>query len=152
MTSLKSTDRITRIVLVTAGLSVSGGVVGALCATAAVTAIAAIEGGSSGLVSRVFANILGVSAGFGAVAGMVGAPLIGWGLLRRVPLGRAMAFTAGGTVAGALAGELMHPLKYASDIPAVLIGAFVGFLLGAIVVRLRPGTTATVPIEPDSVR
>ena len=152
MTSLKSTDRTTRIVLVTAGLSVTGGVVGALCAAAAVTVIAAIEGGSSGLVSRVFANILGVSAGFGAVAGMIGAPLLGWGLLRRVPLGRAMAFTAGGTVAGALAGELMHPLKYASDVPAVLIGAFVGFLLGAIVVRLRTGTTATVPIEPDSVR
>ena len=135
MTSPSIIDRTARVLVVTGGLSVAGGLVGAICGAATIIAIAAIEGGLGGLVSHGFLNILGLCAGFGAIVGMIGAPTVGWGLLRRVPLGRAIAFTAAGSVVGAVVGELARGLT--RDIPTVFVGAFVGFIVAAMLVRPR---------------
>lgn len=141
MASLTISDRTTRIVLVTAGLSVAGGAVGSLCSAAAVTLIAGIEGGLGTLASRELAALLGIAAAFGAVAGMIGAPVLSWALLRRVPLGRATLFTAIGTVVGAVGGELARPLNpYARTVPAVLIGALLGFIGAGVLARIRTPT------------
>lgn len=53
--------------------------------------------------------IVGVvfGGGLGLFVGAVGAPLIAWGLLRHVPLGRAILVTGTGTVAGWLLGGLL---------------------------------------------
>jgi hypothetical protein len=141
MTSLTIPDRPARIALVTAGLSAAGAIVGGLCSTIAVALIAAIEGGLGTLASREVASLLGIAATFGAVAGMVGAPVLSWTLLRRVPLGRAILFTAIGTIVGALGGELAHPLNpYAHALPGVLVGALLGFIGAGILARLRAAT------------
>ena len=154
MTSLRISDRPARIALVTAGLSVAGGVVGSVCSAAAVTLIAGIEGGIGTFVSRELAGLLGVAAAFGGLAGMIGTPVLSWALLRRVPLGRAALFTAIGTIVGAVGGELTRPLNpYARTIPAVLIGALLGFIAGGLVARLRtPTRPTTISTEPYNER
>jgi hypothetical protein len=154
MASLTISDRPTRIALVTAGLGVIGGVVGSICSAAAVTLIAGIEGGVGWLASREFAGLFGVAAAFGAFAGMIGAPVLSWALLRRVPLGRAALFTAIGTVVGAVGGELARPLNpYARTVPGVLVGALLGFIGAGVLARLRtPTRPATISIEPHNER
>jgi hypothetical protein len=154
MASLTISDRPTRIVLVTAGLGAAGGVVGSICSAAAVTLIAGIEGGVGLLASREFAGLFGVAAAFGAFAGMIGAPVLSWALLRRVPLGRAALFTAIGTVIGAVGGELASPLNpYARTLPGVLVGALLGFIGAGVLARLcTPTRTATISAEPYNER
>ena len=154
MTSLTISDRSVRIVLVTAGLSGAGVVVGAISSVAAVSLIALIEGGVGSLVSREFHGLLGIAGAFGAVAGMIGAPALSWTLLRRVPLGRAMLFTAIGAVVGALGGELTRPLNpYARTVPGVLVGALLGFIGAGVLARLRaPTPPATISTEPHNDR
>ena len=154
MTSLTVSDRSIRIALVTAGLSVAGGVVGSVCSAAAVTLIAAIEGGVGTLGLHELAGLLSIAATFGAVAGMIGAPVLSWTLLRRVPLGRAALFTAIGTILGALGGELTRPLHpYARTIPGVLVGALLGFIGAGVVARLRTLTRpSAISAEPYNER
>jgi hypothetical protein len=154
MASLTISDRPFRIVLVTAGLCGAGAVVGAICSAAAVSLIAAIEGGVGSLTSRELRGLLGIAGAFGAVVGMIGAPALSWALLRRVPLGRAMLFTAIGTVMGAVGGELTRPLNpYARTVPAVLVGAFLGFIGAGVLARLRaPTSPTTISTEPYNDR
>src|SRR5687768_2929380 len=109
--ALETTDRPTRIVLVTAGLSVMGGAVGAVTAASAVGAIALLSAGFHGLTSGPMPGLLTVAAGFGALCGMLGAPVLGWGLLRRASLGRAILWTAVGTIGGAIGGELLQSVN-----------------------------------------
>ena len=154
MTSLTISDRPIRIALVTAGLSLAGAVGGSLCSVAAVTLIAGIEGGIAALGSRELAGLLGIAAAFGALAGMIGAPILGWALLRRVPLGRTALFTAIGTIVGAVGGELTRSLNpYARNVPGVLVGALLGFVAGGVVARLRtPTRLTTISTEPYNER
>lgn len=136
MTALQQTDRITRIGLVTASLSATGGIVGALCAASAVTIIA-IAAQGVGAFTHGAIGIVGMSAAAGAVAGTIAAPLLAWGLLRRVPLGRAILATAVGTVVGAVAGEWLRPFNpYVRTLPGVITGAFVGFLFAGVALHL----------------
>ena len=139
-------DRFARITFVTAGLSAVGGVVGAVCAAAAVAIVASIEMGSAGLASSDTLQLLATSAAVGGAVGMVGAPALGWGLLRRVPLGRAVLGTACGTVLGAIAGELLRPVNpYSHTIPGFIAGAFLGFVVAGIALRARPAYVGRVP-------
>lgn len=138
MASLIISHRPARIAVVTAGLAVAGGVVGGVCAAAAITLIAGIEAGFGDLVSREFAGLLGLCAAFGAFAGVIGAPLLSWAVLRRVPLGSAALYTAIGTVVGAVGGELARPFNpYVRTLPGVLVGALLGFIGAGILARLR---------------
>jgi hypothetical protein len=66
----------------------------------------------------------------GAIAGGLGAPLLGWTLLREVPLGRALWMGAVGTALGAWAGA-----QLLSGVLAPVYGGLAGLLLGALVAR-----------------
>jgi hypothetical protein len=137
MTSSARNEQVARVVLVTAGLSMTGGVVGALCAVVAVGLIASAGVGVGQVASRAGLTLLSLAGGAGALAGMLGAPLLGWGLLRRVPIGRAIAVTALGTVVGAVAGEMINPLNpYSHTVPGVIGGALTGFILGGVGLRI----------------
>lgn len=137
MTSLQSTDRDTRIAVVTASLSAAGALIGALCAASSVAIIAVITGGFPALVSGGTPGLLAVAAGAGAFVGIIGAPMLGWGLLREVPLGRVILVTALGTIGGAVIGEWARFLNpYADIIPSVIAGAIAGFLLSGIGLRI----------------
>ena len=126
--------------LVTAGLSATGGLVGAGCAVAALSTIAIISGNASVLTADGPPPLVGVVAAFGACCGMVGGPLLGWGLLRRVPLGRAILWTALGTTVGAISGELLRSVDLMPPtIPGVLAGAVLGFVGAGVVLRARTG-------------
>jgi hypothetical protein len=125
-------DRAARIAVVTAGLSLTGGVIGAVCAEAAVGILVIFESGVRAFFSHNTLQLLGPTMGFGAVVGAIGAPILAWGLLRRVPLGRAIFVTACGTVLGAVAGEILRPLPLTRTIPGVLAGAVAGFLVAGV--------------------
>ena len=105
MTSLLSTDRDTRIALVTASLSATGALIGAVCAASSMAIIAATAGGRTALTLGGMPALLAVAAAF---VGIIGAPMLGWGLMREVPLGRVILITALGTIGGALIGEWTH--------------------------------------------
>jgi hypothetical protein len=96
-----------------------------------------------------------VGAGFGALVGSVAGPAVAWGLLRRVPLGKAVLWSAAGTVAGALVGDLVAPLNpYTWGMPGVIAGGILGFLVASTALRLhalRAARRAPVP-EPPNVR
>ena len=137
MASPKIPARLQRIVAVTAGLSGTGAMVGALCAAVAVTAISAFEAKLSFLFSLDFLHLLWMVVLVGAMTGVVGAPALAWGLLRRVPLGRAILVTAIGTVVGSALGETLYPLNpYRNVIPGVIVCGWVGFVLAGIALRL----------------
>ena len=135
--ALPSAERASRIALVTAGLSVTGGIVGAVCGAVTVAIIAGVEGGIGELTSNFGIRLVGLAAGAGAVAGMIGAPALAWGVLRRVPIGRAVLVTAMGTVIGAVLGEFFNPLNvHAGSVPGVIMGAFGGFLVAGVLLRI----------------
>src|SRR5687768_15691424 len=142
MTTLERADRQTRIVVVTAGLGATGGLVGGISAVSAVSAIVILTGGVDALTSPGTPGLLGVAAGFGAFCGIIGGPLLGWGLLRRVPLGRAILWTAAGTILGAIGGELLQPFNpFGQSLPGVFAGAFLGFASAGITLRVRSRRT-----------
>ena len=137
MTSLLSRDRATRIALVTTGLSATGGVIGALCAASSVAIIAVAAEGLETLAMGPTMGMIGMSAAAGAFVGIIGAPLLGWGLLRRVPIGRIILVTALGTIIGAVVGEWTRPFNpYPRTMPGVIAGALIGFLLSGIGLRV----------------
>ena len=126
-------NRAARVAVVTAGLSLAGGVIGAVCAASALSVLVMLEGGVHEFLSHATLQLLGPAMGFGFVVGAVGAPILAWGLLRRVPLGRAILVTACGTVLGAVAGEMVRPFQILTHaVPGVLAGGFGGFLVAGV--------------------
>lgn len=92
----------------------------------------------AGLLSRGFTRLLLVDVQLGlvfggisgALAGAILAPLLGWFVLRPVPLGRALLFTGAGTVTCALAvAPFMGPI-------APVWAGIAGLVLGAVGARL----------------
>jgi hypothetical protein len=137
MAPLRTTNRLARIGAVTAGLGATGAVVGACCAAIAVTMISIVETKSAFIFSFEFFRLLGIVALAGAATGIVGAPALAWGLLRRVPLGRAIVVTAIATIAGAILGEMLFPFNpYRNVIPGVIVCGWLGFLLAGLALRL----------------
>jgi len=150
MASLLNTKRLVRVGIVTAGLALTGAVVGGLCGAASILAVAIIEDGFHAVASSGFFSILGMGAMAGAAAGIIGAPALAWGLLRRVPLGGAICVTALGTIVGAIVGQLLHPFNpYPSEIPGVIAGGLAGFLIAGVGLRLTSGRdTSASPSRP----
>jgi hypothetical protein len=106
-----------------------GAVAGAIVGIVAYFAIALWALRGSMPSGRDAAFVIAIGAAGGAVAGFLLGPLVGFGLLRHVPLGRAIAFTGLGTLAGlaaSIATNGRHPLP-------LTVG---GFLLGAVAARL----------------
>jgi hypothetical protein len=148
MTTLEHTDRPTRIVLVTAGLCATGGLVGAVSAASVVATLAIHSGGVHALTSGGTPGLLAVAAGFGAFCGIIGGPLLAWGLLRRVPLGRVILYTAAGTILGAIGGQLLQPVNpFAQTVPGVLAGAFLGFVSAGIGLRVHSRLTQATSVD-----
>jgi hypothetical protein len=129
-----------RVVAVTAGLALTGALAGALCATVAVTVIVFIETKSAFIFSADFFRLVGMVAAVGAAMGIVAAPALAWGLLRRVPLGRAILVTCVGTIIGVVLGEMLFPLNpYRNVIPGAILGGWSGFLLAGVALRVHSG-------------
>lgn len=127
-----------RIVGVTALLAGLGAFLGAACGAATVGGLLVIRDGPSVLLDGVTWSLLIVPTGFGAVTGALIGPAIAWTLLRHVPLGRAMLWTALGTIVAAAIGELVLPFNpYTRGVPAVIFGGIAGFVIAAIAVRIR---------------
>jgi hypothetical protein len=112
-------NRTGRIVAVTAGLSATGAVFGAACAVAAAALAMGVTGGLGFVFDRA---VLGFTLGVGAAVGAVVAPPIAWAMLRRVPLGKAVGWSAVGTILGGALGLFL---------PSV-VGPIVGAIAGCV--------------------
>jgi hypothetical protein len=115
-----SEHNITRIIQVTVGLSVLGIAVGSALG-AILAALFGVRVADLGFAT----TILSPGAVFGAAMGAVLAPVAAWTLMRRVPIWRAIAETAAGTVLGTALG-LIYP-----RLPAPWLG-ILGFAAAAM--------------------
>jgi hypothetical protein len=121
---------VVRIIQVTVGLSVLGTVVGGILG-AGLVALVGVRIGDF----RISGEVLYTGTVFGALMGCVLAPLAAWTLMRRVPIRRAIAETAIGTVAGTVIGLTFQPLRDTAWLSPPLLGVG-GFALAAIRLRL----------------
>jgi hypothetical protein len=143
--------RATRILAVLAGLILTGAVIGALVGAAAMAIGTAIMGPGPVAADDAVALYVGtlVRGGtLGAAIGAVAAPLAGFLLLRSVPLGRAVGWTTLGAAVGGVTGTFLRPAGFPAPMPVV--AAALGFLLVALVLRLRAParSSASRPAEP----
>jgi len=122
--------RLARIAQITGLVALLGASVGAGLG-AILVALLPIHGGDF-LLER---ELVLFGAEFGAATGAVLAPIAAWTLMRRVPLWRAIAETAVGTVLGAAIGLIGQPLINTAWLSPVLLG-IAGFILAAIRLRL----------------
>jgi hypothetical protein len=119
-----------RVVAVTAGLSVFGSIVGAAAGAAALFFGVLLNGQ---FIDDAF-FVLELPAIIGAVLGAILTPIAGWMLLRRVPLGRAFAGLAAGTIGGGVLGWLLLA-RHMDPIVGSVGSAVIGFLTAAIAMR-----------------
>lgn len=126
-----------RVVGVTVGLSAAGAAFGGLAGAGALAVVIILSGEWSILVSP---SLLLFAGGIGAVLGAVCAPLAGWLLLRRVPLGRVFGGLTLGTIIGGVVGWFA-PVTEDPIVRPIAAGA-VGFLITAILLRFRHGRSA----------
>jgi hypothetical protein len=129
-----------RIAAVTAGLAAAGAVAGGAVAATISLVWSVFHGGFPSV--RAGVEILSISAFFGAAVGAVLGPAAAWLLLRHVPVGRAIAATALGTVAGGVAALAFRgwPIFW---LPLV------GFAAGAVAARVfTPKRPARAVLPP----
>ena len=137
--------RVGRAAAITLGIALVGAIIGGVMGA---VLFAAWEGliwvRSYDVVDRGMVIVQGAAAG--ATLGAVLAPLTSWVFLRRVALGKALLHTTAGTTIGAAVGLLVDRagLTPKSFVPAILLGAVVGFLAAAIRLRFLTRTRARV--------
>ena len=117
-----------RILLVTAGLSVAGAVLGGLAATIALVTIVETTAYAARTWGTVTSDMLFVAAADGALFGLVLGPLVAWLALRRVPLGVTLLTSTAGTIVGAIVGAALPFL-------GPIVGAVAGFVGTALWLR-----------------
>lgn len=123
-------SRLTRILLVTGGLSLAGALFGGLAGSAVGALMAVVAHATApDMPDPGFAR---VGALVGAMLGTALLPVAAWVLMRRVPIGRALLGTLLGTVAGALVGGVVPPV---GSIERMLLGALVGFAVAVLLLR-----------------
>ncbi|MFN8572177.1 MAG: hypothetical protein U0132_08975 [Gemmatimonadaceae bacterium] len=117
---------IRRFLAITAGLSLTGAIVGAVAGVAAGFLGSLFSSGITAALDPIGYDLAAVA---GAMVGAVVAPLYSWLVLRTVPLGRAIAWTAIGTVIGGAGGVLL---------PAgnPIVTSIAGFMLSGAAVRV----------------
>jgi hypothetical protein len=130
-------SRVGRILLVTAGLSAAGAVLGALASVGALTAAIGVMALMGKAEFGLTTEVVSVAGRVGAVFGMVLGPLTAWLALRRVALSRAMLTTTGATILGAIVGT---PLPFGS-----ILGAVGGFLVATFWLRRHPSDKRLPP-------
>jgi len=119
-----------RVVGVTLGLVGAGAILGALAGAVALAASVLItENDTSG-----FGLVVG--AYFGAPLGAITAPVLGWLMLRSIPLGRMFVVAAGGTAVGGIIGWITTTSGTAEVVNG-LSGAFIGCVVASITLRYR---------------
>jgi hypothetical protein len=136
--------RFTRVIAVTIGLIAAGAIFGAAAGAVALAVAVALTEPISNVTDF---GTLAFAAYFGALIGAAAAPTAGWLLLRRVPLGRAIAITTAGAVTGGIAGWLVAVAlrsRFGGPLPLLgdevgfgLVGAGLGFATAAVIVRRR---------------
>ena len=124
-------SRTLRIAAVTGGLLVAGAIAGAIASVLAFVIAVAIDSPSPSLID---AEPLLFVGSLGALLGGVLLPITAWLFLRRVPIGLAVVGTLLGTVAGGAVGWLLFSGD--DQIRGGLAGAFAGFALSALLLRL----------------
>ena len=122
--------RTTHVVGVTLGLSAAGIVFGGVAGSATWALTEVLSGGFAGSWDP---DLLLSASLVGAILGAVCAPLVGWLLLRYVPLGRAFAGLTLGTIIGGVVGAFGPDLFSPYYQPLILAG--VGFLVAAGLLR-----------------
>ena len=132
-------DRRERIRSVTRTLVGLGAAGGALCGAVIPPGIMLVTGYPEELLMPGLGQLMAIGAGLGAVAGGVAGPVVAWGLLRHVPLGKAVLWAATGTVIGALAGELLVPYNHHIPMMGIIVGGILGFGGASIALRLIAG-------------
>ena len=75
-------------------LGLAGGVLGGVLTGVLFSGILYVNGGWHDFTLGALGDIVALASGFGAAYGVVLGPLLGWTLMRRVPLGRAIGETA----------------------------------------------------------
>jgi hypothetical protein len=132
-----------RILTVTLGLIGAGAVVGAVCGIVALAIVMSLTAKPRLLLDPTLYAIGGI---FGAVTGAIFAPTLSWLLLRRVPLGRAIAHTVVGAVLGGTIGFFLPVLSFGfGAVPGFLWGGLLGATAGAARLRLvSPKQEATL--------
>lgn len=121
-----------KIALVTAGLLAAGAVFGALAGMVGVAVAIALTDGLSYALDPL---ALGFAAMAGAFLGGILFPAAAWLLMRRVPLGLAVAGTLLGTVAGGVLGWVVADA--ADPIGISVAAAMGGFAVSCVGLRLR---------------
>lgn len=126
---VKISSRTLRVIGATLGLIAAGALFGGVAASIAVVFWGmAIFGGTFDAVPAA----MGFAFSTGAILGSFMGPLVAWGLLRRVPLGKAvLGATIGACVGGALTAFFPFPATHP------LIGGAVGMLGSAVIMRAR---------------
>ena len=142
-----------RILGVTLGLVGLGALAGAACGAVIPLGIVLLTRRYGDVIAPGVGLLAALGAGFGALVGSVAGPAVAWGLLRRVPLGKAVLWGAVGTVAGALVGELLAPFSpFSRVMPGVIAGSILGFLIASTGLRLHAGRAARRAPVPVSSR
>lgn len=145
--------RLGRAAVITLSIAAVGALMGGVIGAALVAAWGLVLG----VGGRSVAEGAAVGSANGAALGAVIAPITAWTLMRRVPLGRALAQTAIGTTLGAAIGLAVgsfFALKLRS-LPGAFLGALIGFVATALRLRFatRPSRThaqsASRPPESD---
>jgi hypothetical protein len=132
-----------RVIGATLGLSVTGAVLGGVAGAVALGIGLLFK---AGLETFSHLSVLLIPGAIGAALGSVCAPLAGWLLLRRVPLGRAFAGLVVGTVLGGLAGWFF-PVTFNILLQPIATAA-AGFVAAALVMRRRYRGDHLHPREP----
>ncbi|MFL5539824.1 MAG: hypothetical protein ACJ8J0_12565 [Longimicrobiaceae bacterium] len=135
-------SRTLRIAAVTGGLLVAGAIAGAIASVLAFIIAAAIDSPGPSLMT--LEPLLFVGS-LGALLGGVLLPITAWLFLRRVPIGLAVVGTLLGTVVGGALGWILF--SGSDQIRAGLAGAFAGFALSALLLRLL----ASAPRVPRAI-
>lgn len=114
-----------RVLAITGGLVITGGIAGAFTAVATVLAEVVILDGPASLLQP-FLELAIVAASVGGIAGSILGPIGAWGFMRRVPLWKAILGTSLGTIVGGAVGTVLLPI-------GMLAGPVIGFFAAAIV-------------------
>lgn len=122
-----------RAIGVTVLLVALGGVVGSVLGTLVLLLLSLRRFPDWTLQSVVLTWVMGTM--IGTPLGAIGGPTLGWLLLRRVPLGRAIVATALGTVIGSLVGAATWRIaRIGGDVGGLFLiaGAVAGFVVTAV--------------------
>jgi len=128
-----------RVAIITLGLALTGAVVGGVLGALSLWLATAIRGMTLSLNST---RVLLAGGEAGALMGTVLAPVAAWSLMRSVPLWRAIAEPAFGTVLGAVAGTILGPL-WRPGLAWSIVGGLIGFLIAAVHLRIVFGSRSS---------